>query len=186
MSRFIVRDTPLAGLKVVTRQRLGDARGYFTRIFCADELTSVGWIRPVIQINHSYTARSGTVRGMHYQRPPHSEIKLVSCLKGEVWDVAVDLRANSPTFLKWHGEVLSAANNQAMLIPEGFAHGFQTLSDDVELIYLHSNAYVAEAEAGLNPQDSTLVIRWPGEICEISARDMSHSSLAADFRGIEL
>ena len=150
MSRFILTDLPLHGLKLVERQRLGDARGFLSRLFCAEELAIAGWIKPVAQVNHTFTARRGTVRGMHFQRPPHAEMKLVSCIRGEVWDVAVDVRAGSPTFMRWHAERLSADNGRALLIPEGFAHGFQTLTDGVELLYCHSAAYAAEAEAGLS------------------------------------
>ena len=128
MNRFRIQSTPLSGLQVITRQMLGDHRGFLSRLFCADELAQAGWTKPIAQINHTYTAKKGTVRGMHFQHPPHAEMKLVSCIRGEVWDVAVDLRANSPTFLHWHAEVLSADNHKALLIPEGFAHGFQTLS----------------------------------------------------------
>lgn len=177
MSRFEVVDTPLAGLKLVRRQRLGDSRGFLSRLFCADELAAAGWTLPVAQINHTSTARQGTVRGMHFQRPPHVEAKLVSCLRGEVWDVAVDVRAGSPTFLRWHAERLSADNGCALLIPPGFAHGFQALSDDVELLYCHSAAYAAQSEAGLHPQDERLGITWPLHITELSARDAGHARL---------
>ena len=132
MSRFTIEHLPLQGLQRVTRQRLGDARGFLARLYCAEELARAGWRQPIAQINHTATAARGTVRGMHFQRPPHAEMKLVSCIRGEAWDVAVDLRADSETFLHWHAERLSAENGHALLIPEGFAHGFQTLSDDVE------------------------------------------------------
>lgn len=186
MSRFTVTDLPLAGLKRVERQRLGDSRGFLSRLFCAEELAEAGWIKPIAQINHTYTARQGTVRGMHFQRPPHAEMKLVSCIRGEVWDVAVDLRAGSPTFLQWHSERLSAENGCALLIPEGFAHGFQTLTDDVELLYCHSEAYAAEAEGGLNPADPRLGINWPLAITEVSARDAGHPPITSDFEGIQV
>ena len=177
MSRFEIVDTPLAGLKHVRRQKLGDSRGFLSRLFCAEELAAAGWTGPIAQINHTFTARAGTVRGMHFQRPPHAEIKLVSCLRGEVWDVAVDLRAGSPTFLRWHAERLSADNGCALLIPQGFAHGFQALSDDVELLYCHSAAYAAPSEAGLHPQDERLAIDWPLPLTELSARDAGHPRL---------
>ena len=140
MSRFTINDLPLADLKLIERKRLGDDRGFFTRLFCAEALAESGWLKPIVQINHTYTAQGGTVRGMHYQQPPYTEMKLVSCLQGEVWDVAVDLRADSPTFLHWHAEVLSADNNRAMLIPEGFAHGFQTTGKVVNIRYM--NIYI--------------------------------------------
>lgn len=186
MNRFAVTDLPLSGLKLVGRQRIGDARGSLSRLFCAEELAAAGWVNPIAQINHTGTARRGTVRGMHFQRPPHSEMKLVSCIRGEVWDVALDVRASSLTFLHWHVERLSAQNGRALLIPEGFAHGFQTLTDDVEMLYCHSTAYVAEAEAGLRPQDERLAIAWPLPITELSARDAGHPLIETGFEGVRL
>ncbi|WP_349573386.1 dTDP-4-dehydrorhamnose 3,5-epimerase family protein [Azotobacter salinestris] len=184
MSRFSLSALPLAGLMVVERHPLSDSRGFLARLFCAEELTAAGWNQPIVQINHTYTAKSGTVRGLHFQRPPHAEMKLLSCLHGEVWDVVVDLRADSPTFLQWHAERLSAANGRALLIPEGFAHGFQALSDDVELLYCHSAAYAAEAEAGLHPLDPWLDIRWPLETVQMSPRDASHPLIESGFEGV--
>jgi dTDP-4-dehydrorhamnose 3,5-epimerase len=184
MTRLVVVDLPIPGIKLVKRSLLSDTRGFFSRVFCATELASAGWNYPIVQVNHSYTKRRGTVRGLHYQLPPQAEIKLVSCLRGEVWDVAVDLRQGSPTFLHWHAQTLSADNGLALLIPEGFAHGFQALSDDAELLYCHSAPYVAASEAGLNPQDARLAINWPLPVAEVSARDAGHSPLTPDFRGV--
>lgn len=184
MRRFTVLETTLADLKIVERQQVGDSRGFLSRLFCAEELAGAGWRKPVAQINQTLTSRRGTVRGMHYQRPPHAEIKLVTCLQGAVFDVAIDLRAGSPTFLRWHAEELSAANRRALLIPEGFAHGFQTLADGCELVYLHSVPYAPEAESGLNPQDPTLAIAWPLAVAELSARDSQHPLLRAQFAGV--
>ena len=184
MSRFDVAPTPLQGLTVVKRQRLGDNRGYLARLFCAEEFAAIGFNGSIAQINHTHTRRQGTVRGLHYQRPPHAEIKLVSCIRGEVWDVAVDLRHDSPTFLQWHAQTLSADNALALLIPEGFAHGFQAVSDDAELLYCHSAAYDATAEAGLHPEDDRLAIAWPLPMTELSARDAGHTLITAEFRGL--
>jgi dTDP-4-dehydrorhamnose 3,5-epimerase len=186
MIRFTSLDTPLAGLKIVERQQLGDSRGFFSRLFCCNELAAAGWHKPIAQINQTITQKQGTVRGMHFQHTPHAEMKLVTCLRGAVWDVAVDLRNGSPTFLKWHAEELSAANHRALLIPEGFAHGFQTLTDDCELIYLHSMAYRQESEAGLNLYDPMLSITWPQVINELSTRDAQHPMLDHQFQGITL
>lgn len=171
MKRFTITDLPLAGLKLIERQRLDDNRGFLSRLFCADELAAVGWYKPIAQINHTHTAKRGTVRGMHYQHPPHAEMKLVTCIQGEVWDVAVDLRAGTPTFMRWHAEILSADNNRALLIPEGFAHGFQALSDDAVLLYCHSAAHSQEAEGALSVRNPQLSITWPLEMTEISLRD---------------
>lgn len=184
MSRLTLSALPLTGLTLIERQRVGDERGFLSRLFCAEELLVAGWTKPIAQINHTYTARRGTVRGMHFQRAPHAEMKLVSCLRGEVWDVAVDVRGGSSTFLQWHAQRLSADNGRALLIPEGFAHGFQCLTDDVELLYCHAAAYNAGAEAGLHPGDARLAINWPLAIAELSTRDASHSLIDAAFEGV--
>lgn len=184
MSRFLVHDTPLTGLKLIERKPVGDARGFLSRLFCESDLAAAGWTCGIAQINHTLTRKQGAVRGMHFQRAPHAEMKLVCCLRGSVWDVAVDLRAGSPTFLRWHAEELSADNHCALLIPEGFAHGFQTLTADCELLYLHSAAYVPDAEGGLQPQDPALAIAWPLAISEISARDMQHALLTQAYTGL--
>ena len=184
MNRLSISDLPIAGLKRVARQRLGDDRGFFARLFCAEELRDAGWSAAIAQVNHTMTARKGTVRGLHFQRPPHAEMKLVSCVRGEVFDVAVDLRRGLPTFLKWHAEHLSAGNNNAMLIPQGFAHGFQALTDDAELIYCHSAAYDAASEGGINLRDPKLAIGWPLPIAEMSARDAAAPMLDASFTGL--
>ena len=186
MTRFDCFDTPLAGLKLVQRKRIEDARGFLSRFYCAEEFKAYGFNKPISQINHTLTRQKGAVRGLHYQQPPHAEIKLVSCLKGEVFDVAVDLRKDSPTFLHWHGELLSDNNQRSLLIPEGFAHGFQTLTEDCELIYLHSAPYVKKAEAALNVTDTRLSITWPLDITELSERDRSHPMLKLDFEGMVL
>lgn len=183
MSRFTITNLPLVGLKRVERRSLEDSRGFLSRLFCSVELASAGWQKPIAQINHTLTAKRGTIRGMHFQHPPHAEMKLVICLRGRVWDVAVDLRAGSDTLLNWHAEELSAENHRALLVPEGFAHGFQALTDDVELLYCHSVDYHKEAEGGLNPRDSRLAIDWPLEISEISDADAHHPMINQDFSG---
>lgn len=186
MPRLEVFATSLRGVNVIERQPLRDERGSLTRLFCADELRAAGWTKPVAQVNHTVTTHRGTVRGMHFQRPPHAEAKLVSCLRGVVFDVVVDLRAGSPTFLRWHGEELSADNRRAMLVPEGCAHGFQALSHDCELLYLHSAPYVSASEGAVNATDPMLAIAWPEPIASRSPRDESHALIAADFRGLAL
>jgi len=186
MGRFALTNLPLSGLTLVERRCIGDARGWLSRIFCAEEMAAAGWTWPIAQINHTLTAARGTVRGMHYQNPPQAEAKLVSCLHGEIWDVAVDLRAGSPTFLQWHGERLSADNGRALLIPPGFAHGFQTLSGGVELLYCHSAPYAPAAEGGLHALDPRLAIRWPVEIERLSDRDAGHPWIGPGFEGLSL
>jgi len=184
--RFDCLATPLAGLQLLQRKPLGDNRGYLERLFCATELHTLAPDKAIQQINHTLTRQRGTVRGMHFQRPPHCEVKFVSCLRGQVFDVAVDLRHNSPTFLHWHAEVLSADNHRTLVIPEGFAHGFQTLSDDCEMLYFHTAPYRADAEGGLHPQDPRSAIAWPLPISEMSPRDASHGLLDDDFSGLNL
>jgi dTDP-4-dehydrorhamnose 3,5-epimerase len=174
----------LRGLKKITRQPLGDHRGFLARLFCIEDLVNAGWTKSIAQINHTLTEKTGTVRGMHYQHPPHTEMKLVSCIRGEVWDVAVDLRTGSPTFLQWHAEILSAKNHQALLIPEGFAHGFQTLTDNVELLYCHTSCYIPAADAGLNPNDPRLNIQWPLNVSQLSNKDAAQPMINPLFSGI--
>ena len=179
-SPFIL--TPLmaggtGGPVLVRRKPFGDDRGVFARIFCAEALTEIGWPGPVAQINHSITRKAGTLRGMHYQRPPHAEAKLVICIRGAVRDVAVDVRDGSPTRHAHVGADLSADAGTALFIPEGFAHGFQTLTDDVELIYVHSAAYNQDHEAGLRHDDPALGIDWPLPVTGLSARDAAHPLL---------
>lgn len=181
-----VRATPLPmeGLMLVSRERLGDERGFFSRMFCSATLANAGWYKPISQINITHTSTRGSIRGLHYQAPPYSEMKLVSCIRGEVMDVAVDLRANSPTFLQWHAQTLSADNGNALLIPEGFAHGFQTMTDDVEMLYFHSMPYTPESEAGLRFDDPLINIVWPLQVTEISVRDQTHGLLSPSYKGI--
>lgn len=186
MSRFHVEEPPLQGLKVIQRHPRMDSRGQFTRAFCSEDLSAAGWTTPVIQINHSTTNAVGSVRGLHYQRPPKAERKMVLCLRGKVWDVAVDLRASSKTFLAWHAEELSAENNKALLIPEGFAHGFQALEKESELLYLHSEQYAPQHEDGFSPLDPRLSIPWPLPITEISDRDRGFPVLTDKYKGISL
>ncbi len=183
-SRFEVGTTPLAGLKVVQRKRIGDERGFLSRLYCSADLATAGFKHPVMQINQTLTARGGTIRGMHFQYPPYAEDKFVSVLHGEVFDVAVDLRAGSPTFLQWHGERLSGENARSLFIPKGFAHGFQTLADNCELLYLHSAAYYGPAEGGASPLDPLLAIQWPLAVTDMSARDRDHPPLDHAFPGI--
>lgn len=185
MGRFDFLPTSISGLTLVQRKRYEDERGFLSRFYCAREFEMAGMRKAISQINHTLTHRAGAVRGMHYQTPPHAELKVVSCLHGEIFDVAVDLRQGSPTFLKWHAEVLSAKNQRSMLIPEGFAHGFQALGDDCEIIYLHTASYEQSAEAALNPLDSRLEIGWPMPITEMSVRDRNHPMVAADFEGVQ-
>ena len=186
MSHFHIEETSLQGLKVIQRHPRKDSRGQFTRAFCFEELSAAGWTTPVMQINQSITSEVGSVRGLHYQKPPKAEMKMVLCLRGRVWDVAVDLRASSRTFLSWHAEELSAENSRALLIPEGFAHGFQVLEKESELLYLHSEQYSPQHEDGLSPLDPRLSVSWPLAIGEMSERDRGFPFLTAKYKGVSL
>jgi dTDP-4-dehydrorhamnose 3,5-epimerase len=182
--RLVISDTSIEGVKLVRRLRMEDQRGYLERLFCAEEVAAGGWMRPIAQVNRTYTLKAGTVRGMHFQHPPYADMKLVTCVRGAVFDVAVDLRARSPTMLRWHGEVLSAENGTSMLIPERCAHGMQALTPDVELVYLHTSAFRPDAEGGVNPLDPALDIAWPLPVGELSARDAGYKPLSVDYGGI--
>jgi len=181
--RFEVHALPLDGLKVLRRLPLVDARGQLERMFCAHDLRTLIPRHSIMQINQTRTLLRGTVRGLHFQRPPYAEMKFVSCVRGEVWDVAVDLRRGSPTLLHWHAETLTPDNHRTMVIPEGFAHGFQTMTDDCELLYFHTALHVPEAEAGVNAEDPGLNIRWPLPVANRSERDLALPALPADFAG---
>lgn len=186
MRTVTITPTPVAGVFVVELPTHGDDRGFLHRLFCSEDLQRAGWTKPVAQVNHTFTAAAGTVRGLHFQYPPHAEMKLVSCLHGEVWDVALDLRHGSPTFLRWHAERLSAKNHRALLIPEGCAHGFQTLTDGCELVYCHSAAYASGAEGGVRHDDTALGIPWPLAPANVSPRDLSHPLLESGFIGLTI
>ncbi|QQZ43632.1 dTDP-4-dehydrorhamnose 3,5-epimerase family protein [Pseudomonas sp. SK3(2021)] len=186
MSEFLLHALPLDGLFGVQHKRHEDQRGQFSRLFCEGSLSAFGQPFHIRQINHSCTRLRGSVRGLHYQTAARPEAKLITCLRGEVWDVAVDLRHGSPTFLHWHAEHLCAGDGRSLLLPAGFAHGFQALSDDAELLYLHSADYAPEHEAGLSVLDPRLAISWPLPVNNLSARDASHPWLDAEFAGVRL
>lgn len=178
--------TPLQGIYRIERIPITDQRGFFSRLFCAEEFEDVGLTQPIAQINHTLTKQKGTIRGMHFQYPPHTEIKVVTCIQGEVFDVAIDLRKGSPTFLQWHVEILSKANQLSLYIPDGFAHGFQTLTEDCQMFYIHSKIYVPGAEGALNAMDPKLAIQWPQQITGISERDNNHPMLDDTFKGLSI
>ena len=182
--RFSFIKTPLDGLFKIDRKPIVDNRGFFSRLYCEEEFKEIGFDQSIAQINYTLTKQKGTVRGLHFQLPPYAETKIVTCIQGEVWDVAVDIRKNSPTFLQWHAERLSTENQSSLYIPDGFAHGFQTLSDNCQLIYLHSTSYVASAEGGINVQDPMLAIDWPLTLTEVSERDKNHPMLDLEFEGL--
>jgi dTDP-4-dehydrorhamnose 3,5-epimerase len=176
--------TPLSGLYEVQSTTIGDARGRFTRLFCEREFASIRANLHFTQINLSETQGQGTVRGLHYQVPPAAEAKLVRCLRGRVFDVAVDLRAHSPTFLRWHALELTDDNDRAVFIPEGFAHGFQALSDEVQLLYMHTAPWTPGCEAGVRHDDPRLGIAWPRPTTAISDKDRGYPPIDERFAGV--
>jgi dTDP-4-dehydrorhamnose 3,5-epimerase len=178
--------TPINGVYLAESNPVSDSRGGFMRLYCEKELSQFIQERRIVQINQSRTTKVGAVRGMHFQYPPHAEMKIIRCLKGRVWDVAVDLRKGSPTFLQWHAEELSHQNARMMIIPEGCAHGFQVLEPESELLYLHTAFYTPSSEGGLPYNDPSLAITWHLPVTDLSARDQQHPSISSQFSGISL
>lgn len=177
---------PLAGAYVIELEPFLDERGLFARTFCQEEFATIGFHKQIVQINHSVTRQKGAIRGMHYQLPPACEIKIIRCVHGEVFDVMVDIRAGSPTFMRWYDVKLSKDNFRMVYIPEGFAHGFQSLTDNAELIYLSSAFYSPEYERGLRFDDPALAIKWPLPVSVISPKDQSCLFTDRNFKGIEI
>ncbi len=182
--RLEVEPTLISGLLLIKRNPIGDARGLLERLYCSTELRACGLDAQIRQINRTVTRRRGTVRGLHFQYQPAMETKIVTCLRGRVYDVAVDLRAGSATFLDWFGVELSEDNNRTMLIPEGFAHGLETLEDNCEMLYLHTEDYAPKAEGGFNALDPRIGIAWPLEIVEVSERDRALQFVSSGFEGL--
>lgn len=156
----------------------------FERIFCENEFKEISHSKNIVQINHSLTKDVGAVRGMHYQNPPMAEIKMVRCISGSVYDVIIDLRKGSETFLRWNGKILSSENKRMMYIPEGFAHGFQTQEPNCELFYFHTEFYNPDHESAVRFDDPRVGIKWPLDVTEISERDRNHPLLSENFKGI--
>jgi dTDP-4-dehydrorhamnose 3,5-epimerase len=169
---------PLPGAWRVDLEKREDARGFFARLFCAEEFATHGLATHWLQCNTSLSRLAGTVRGLHFQRPPMAEAKLVRCLKGAIFDVLVDLRASSPTYGRWASLELSQDNRSMAYVPPGFAHGFQTLTPDAELLYFHSQVYSPQHEGGLRFDDPDVAIVWPLAVAELSPRDASHPLLS--------
>jgi dTDP-4-dehydrorhamnose 3,5-epimerase len=179
-------ETDISGAWVIESGVFRDHRGAFSRLYCSRELQSAVGSRTIVQINQSKTCSIGAVRGLHYQRPPHAEMKIVRCLRGRVFDVGVDLRRGSLTFLKWVSVELTPDSGLAFVIPEGCAHGFQVLEENSELLYLHTASYEPAAEGAVRFDDPRIGIQWPLAATELSARDLDHSYLKKDFEGIDL
>lgn len=181
-----IMDTPIKGVHSIETTAVADQRGSFSRLFCADELSLLLGGRTIAQTNLSRTITPGTIRGLHFQHPPHAEMKFVRCLRGKVWDVALDLRAASPTFFQWYAETLTPENARMLLIPEGCAHGFQTLEPDSELLYLTTQFYAPSAEGGVRHDDPACAIPWPLPLTVISDKDAAFPLLGQQFKGVVL
>lgn len=169
--------TALAGAYAIEVDRLEDERGFFARTFCRDEFTDKGLTASFPQCSISFNTRKGTLRGMHFQERPHDEAKLVRCTRGAIYDVILDMRRDSPTFHTWACFELTAENRQMVYVPQGFAHGFQTLEDNCEVFYQISEMYRPEAVRGVRWNDPTFAIKWPISVPFVSRRDANH----ADF-----
>ena len=176
---MLFQPTKLAGAYLIELQKVEDERGFFARSWCAQEFAEHGLDTRLVQCNISLTRQGGTVRGMHYQAPPFAETKLVRCSRGAIYDVIIDLRPESPTFLQWLGVTLSADNRTMLYIPKGFAHGFQSLVDNTEVFYQMSDFYAPEYARGLRWNDPKVKIQWPLAITVMSAKDQSYPDFSA-------
>lgn len=166
-------ETKLKGAFVIEMEKREDSRGFFARTFCADEFEKHGLVNKVVQTNMSKTLKKGTLRGMHFQYPPHQETKLVRCTQGALYDVIIDIRPDSVTYKQWFGIELSSSNHTMLFVPRGFAHGFVTLTDDVEAMYEVSEFYTPGVEGGIRFNDPEINIQWPVEILDTSEKDAS-------------
>ena len=178
--------TGLKGSYIIDIFPVEDERGWFVRTFCKEEFNEIGHTKEWVQLNQSFTNDAGTIRGMHFQIQPFSEIKLIRCIAGKIFDVIIDLRQNSNTFLKWFGIELSAENKKMIYIPAGFAHGFQTLTDNCQLIYHHTAIYMPGYEAGIKYDDKIININWPRPVTKVSERDKNHPLLSSSFEGLNI
>jgi len=179
-------ETPLKGSYLIELDPFRDERGLFARAFCKNEFVKINHSKEFVQINHSVTVQKGTIRGLHYQVPPSCEIKLIRCIRGKVFDVIVDIRRGSLTFLNYFGIELSEQNMKMIYVPEGYAHGFQTLAPNSQLIYHHSNYYNSEDERGIRYSDPLIGINWPLKPSVVSERDKNYDLLDKQFGGITI
>ncbi|MFH0730463.1 MAG: dTDP-4-dehydrorhamnose 3,5-epimerase [Pseudomonadota bacterium] len=177
-------ETRLKGAYLIEIEPIEDERGFFARNWCQKEFAAHRLNASFVQCNFSYNKKIGTLRGMHYQRGPHAEIKLVSCTAGAIYDVIIDLRQESSTFRQWIGEELTAQNHKMVYIPEGFAHGFQTLTDHCTLLYLHTGFYQSDREGRIRYNDPVIGISWPIEVTCISEKDLYPPLLSERFKGL--
>lgn len=183
---MIFQETLLKGAFLIDLEPFSDERGMFARTFCEKEFAQIGHQKRFVQFNHSLTKEKGTLRGMHYQHPPCAEIKLIRCVRGRVLDVIIDIRKGSPTFLQSISAELSSENMKMIYVPEGFAHGFQTLEDNSALIYHHSAFYAPDYEGGLHYADPALKIQWPLTPKNVTKKDRNHSFITEYFEGVDV
>ena len=173
--------TPLEGAYTISLEKLEDERGFFGRVFCVKELEFIEPNIQLIQANDSFSKKKGTMRGLHYQFSPYAEIKIVRCIKGALFDVIVDLRESSQSFMKYFGIELTGENRQMIYVPRGFAHGFLTLEDNTEALYLSSAPYSPKHERGLRWNDSAIKIRWPFDPIVVSEKDLVHPNFSHEY-----
>lgn len=181
-----VTESSISGVYIIDTKEISDSRGSFFRAFCRSDLSIAMGQDQILQANISKTNKTGSLRGIHFQYPPHAETKLVRCLTGSVWDVAVDLRKGSPTFLKYEAVKLDAQDAKMLVVPPGCAHGFQSLEDNVMLLYLHTAFYSPQGEGGIRYDEPLLGINWPIHPTVISERDLRFEYLPSEFEGVEL
>jgi len=179
-------NTTINGLYEIESNRIADARGSFERLYCVDELSNILNGESIQQINHSVSHSVGTLRGLHFQHPPFGEIKFVNCIRGTVYDVVLDLRKDSDTFLKHYCVELTPNRKRGLLIPKGCAHGFQVLEADSEIIYFHTTKYAPHSEGGVRYDDPLVSINWPLDVTIISDKDKGYPLLGIDYRGLEV
>jgi dTDP-4-dehydrorhamnose 3,5-epimerase len=177
---MIFLPTELPGAYIIELQKLEDERGFFARSWCEREFAEHQLDSGLVQCNISFNKQAGTLRGMHYQLPPFAETKLVRCTQGAIYDIIIDLRPDSPTFLRWTGAELSAANRRMMYVPKGFAHGFLTLADESEVFYQMSEFYAPGSAAGVRWDDPLFDLRWPGPITTLSGKDQQWADATPD------
>jgi dTDP-4-dehydrorhamnose 3,5-epimerase len=183
---MIFNPTPLKGAFTIDVTPFQDNRGFFTRTFCEKEFAAHDLVQHFVQANHSGTHGKGVIRGMHFQHSPFCEVKLVKCVQGGIFDVIVDVRKGSPTFLQWFGAELTAENKKMMYVPAGFAHGFQSLTDYSEITYMVSDFYNKESEGGIKYDDASVNIQWPLPVSLVSDKDLAIPLVNSNFNGVIL
>ncbi len=179
-----VNKTNFKDLYTISLSPFNDHRGTFSRLFCQKELQDAGIDFNIAQINNSFTKEKGSIRGLHFQNTPYIESKIIKCIKGKILDIVVDIRENSPTFLQYFSIELTEDNDMMLVIPKGFAHGFQTLSDDCEIIYFVDEFYNPQKESGLLYDDKILNIEWKLKVTDISKKDIKYKEIDSSFKGV--